>query len=157
MCAVAFGVKFEIDNESICNAIETYEPENKRSQVKITSRNTLILDCYNANPTSMKSALESFAENNSAQEKLIILGEMKELGKDSLEEHKKIVALAEKLHLHGYFVGDGFSGLDSRAILHHYNNVNELKDSLNFRQLSDKLVLLKGSRSVKLEELENDL
>lgn len=157
LCAVAFGLQFEVSNEEISEAIQSYEPDNNRSQVKYTERNTIILDCYNANPTSMKSALESFAENNTSREKIIVLGEMKELGVESTAEHRKIVNLTEELDLSGYFVGEGFANIQSKSILHHFNSSDEMKKNLNLKELKDKLILLKGSRSVKLEDLESEL
>ena len=157
LCAAAFGIQFEVSNDDISEAIQSYEPDNNRSQVKHTERNTLILDCYNANPTSMRSALESFAENNTSKEKIIVLGEMKELGSESTAEHNKIVTLAEDLHLSGYFVGEGFANIQSKSILRHFNTTDEMTQKLNLKEVKGKLILLKGSRSVKLEDLENEL
>lgn len=157
LCAVAFGHKFGVENDDINSALTSYESENNRSQVKHTKRNTLILDCYNANPTSMTSALESFAANNSNREKLVVLGEMKELGTDSEKEHQNVVDLTEEFNLQGYFVGEGFSGMSSKSVLHHFASVKDMIENLDLSKIDDNLILLKGSRSVKLEDLENEL
>lgn len=157
LCAITFGVEFDVSSTDIDKAIQEYEPENRRSQVKKTSRNTLILDCYNANPSSMKSALESFAANSSPLEKLVFLGEMKELGIESRAEHEKIIQLMEELGLRGYFVGKEFEDIQSDSVLRHFNDNNELIKALDLENFSDYLILLKGSRSVKLEELEDQL
>ena len=157
LAAAAFGVEFNVNHEDISNAIISYSPTNRRSQVKETKTNTLILDCYNANPSSMKSAIESFAENNTPLNKLLILGTMGELGDDSLLEHQKVIELAEKLQLSGYFVGDEFSSLKSAAILKHFNSADELENFINNNHISNKLILLKGSRSVGLEKIEDYL
>jgi len=155
LAAAAFGVEFNVNSLDISDAITSYCPTNRRSQVKKTNTNTLILDCYNANPSSMKSAIESFSDNNTTLEKLLILGTMGELGNDSDVEHKKIIELAEKLGLRGYFVGNAFSSYKSDAILEYFENTNELKDFISKNHLSNQLILLKGSRSVGLEKIED--
>jgi len=156
LAAVAFGIEFNVENKDISNAIEEYSPTNKRSQVEQTDRNTLILDCYNANPTSMESALESFAMNNHPN-KLFILGDMKELGHESNMEHQAILQLVEELNLNGYVVGEEFSAITSNSIRKKFKNAEELKTYLNQHEISDHLILLKGSRSIGLEILENSL
>ena len=156
LAAATFGVIFNIPNEAISHAIQSYTPTNNRSQVKKTDLNTLILDCYNANPTSVSSALESFAMNNHA-DKLFILGDMKELGTESELEHQKIIKLAEELNLCGYVVGEEFSKIKSPAILKRFDKTQALIDAIDSEQISGKLLLLKGSRSIGLEKLEHSL
>ena len=156
LAAATFGVIFNVPNEDISKAISLYTPTNNRSQVKKTDLNTLILDCYNANPTSVSSALESFAMNNHT-DKLFILGDMKELGADSELEHKKIIMLAEKLNLNGYVVGEEFSKIQSTSILNRFEKTQALIDLIDSDQISGKLILLKGSRSIGLEKLEQSL
>lgn len=157
LAAVTFGVEFNVNHDDISDAITSYSPTNRRSQVKTTNTNTLILDCYNANPSSMESALESFAENKSTLNKLIIIGSMGELGNDSLLEHQKIIELSEKLQLSGYFVGDEFSSFKSDSILKYFKTTDELEHFIIENQISNHLILLKGSRSVGLENIENSL
>lgn len=156
LAAAAFGVIFNVPFDAISHAISEYSPTNNRSQVKKTANNTLILDCYNANPTSMRSALESFAMIQHP-DKLFILGDMKELGEESQKEHEAIIQLAETLQLKGYVVGDYFSSIASPAILHHFTRTSELLEFISTSPVNNQLVLLKGSRSIGLEVVEASL
>jgi UDP-N-acetylmuramoyl-tripeptide--D-alanyl-D-alanine ligase len=153
LAAITFGIVFNVPNHAISNAIQTYIPTNNRSQIKKTLLNTLILDCYNANPTSVGSALESFAMNTHS-DKIFILGDMKELGPESTIEHENIIRLADKLNLKGYVVGNEFSMVKSNAILNHFKNTQTLIENIKSNPIRGKLILLKGSRSIGLEKLE---
>ena len=153
LAAIAFGVRFGVSPEEINEAISKYSPSNNRSQVKETSRNTLILDCYNANPTSMQSALESFAMINHPK-KLFIIGDMLELGTESEQEHQNILNLATKLNLFGYVVGPIFSKIDENDFTY-FASTSEAIDFFKKNTMSDSLILLKGSRGIGLENLEN--
>lgn len=153
LAAIAFGVKFEIEPEKINEAISEYTPINNRSQIKKTDNNTLILDCYNANPTSMQSALESFAMIDHPN-KFFIIGDMLELGSEAEQEHKNILELTKKLGISGYVVGSIFTKIT--------NNRNNAFSSTTlaieyFEKSTQKnaLILLKGSRGIGLEKLEN--
>lgn len=154
LAAIAFGRLFKIEPDLISEAIETYEPTNKRSQVKKTDKNTLILDCYNANPSSMKVALESFSQNENP-EKLLILGGMKELGIETATEHQKVIQYCEQLNLSGYFVGPEFANIKSDALIEHFESTEDLIEQLKSNPISGKLILLKGSRGIALEKLED--
>ncbi len=156
LAAISFGVSFGVENQLISEAIEEYTPSNSRSQVKKTEKNTLILDCYNANPTSMKSALDSFAMIDSLN-KICILGDMRELGNESPNEHSKIIDQIEDLNLQAYVVGKEFSQTKSCNILQKFDTVNELKEHINLFPIQDKLILLKGSRGIQLEKIEDSL
>ena len=156
LAACAFGALFEVENEKISEAIKEYTPTNNRSQVKKTERNTLILDCYNANPTSMRSALESFAMNEHP-DKVVILGDMKELGEEAHEEHKSVIQQMETLGILGYTVGKEFSKLQSDVVLHSFQKTSDLTEYLKGTPIENRLILLKGSRSIGLEILENSL
>ncbi len=153
LAAIAFGVQFDIDPQLINKALETYNPTNNRSQVKETAKNKLILDCYNANPTSMKSALESFAQIPT-KEKTFIIGDMLELGDESIKEHENIIELIDKLNLKGFYVGSIF-----KTILNENNNAFDTRENaevyFNANQFTDQLILLKGSRGIGLEKLES--
>ena len=94
LASVAIGKYFDVAPEDICEALSTYMPQNNRSQLVDTGRNKLIVDAYNANPTSMMAALENFRQVQ-APHKMVILGDMKELGEASLEEHRKIVGFLD--------------------------------------------------------------
>jgi UDP-N-acetylmuramoyl-tripeptide--D-alanyl-D-alanine ligase len=152
LAAIAFGVQFDIDPQLINEALETYNPTNNRSQVKETAKNKLILDCYNANPTSMKSALESFAQIPT-KEKTFIIGDMLELGDESIKEHENIIELIDKLNLKGFYVGSIF-----KTILNENNNAFDTRENaevyFNANQFIGQLILLKGSRGIGLEKLE---
>lgn len=158
LAAIAFGIHFEVDKELINAAIREYLPENNRSQVQKTERNTLILDAYNANPTSMKSALESFAliENDS---KLAILGDMFELGRESSREHRQVISLLHELGLKAFLVGERFYEHHelSGPHLSFFRSKEEMKAFLDEKQPAEVLILLKGSRGIGLEELVEKL
>ena len=156
LAATAIGHFFKISNESISKALIDYTSENKRSQVKETASNTLILDCYNANPTSMESALDSFAMNTNTN-KICILGDMKELGPESAEEHQKIITLLETLNLQAHVVGEEFSKLSSSALLKKFITVEELLKFIALFPIHEKLILIKGSNSIGLSRLEGSL
>ena len=104
--AICIGEFFNIPEEKIINSLELYTPSNNRSEI-VKGKNTIILDAYNANPSSMKAALENFIQMN-ATDKFFILGDMKELGQDSEKEHQAIIELLEKNNLKGILVGPCF-------------------------------------------------
>lgn len=156
LAAAAFGITFEVPEDDISAAVGEYVPTNNRSQVKKTATNTLILDCYNANPTSMSSALDSFATSEHSS-KLFILGDMKELGADTEKEHVSILQQVERLALKGYTVGEEFNKLQSPAVLKSFATAQDMQHYLTENSLADYLILLKGSRSIGLEALENSL
>lgn len=152
LAAAAFGFHFDVPDDMISEAIEEYTPTNNRSQVSKTEKNTLILDCYNANPTSMKSALDSFSMIP-AENKIFIIGDMRELGKESDEEHQKIIQLIESHGMNGYCVGEEFAKIPSENILKQFQNVNDALEYFKENMISESLVLLKGSRGIRLEKL----
>ena len=155
MSALAVGKFFHIDLQTACSAIAAYRPENHRSQMVNTLRNTLILDCYNANPSSMEIALSDFGKADFPR-KTAILGAMKELGAYSTEMHKKVVTQALSIGLdHVFFVGKEFLDLCNKETF--FENVTSLKQYLEQHPLQDQSIFIKGSHSVKLEELQDVL
>jgi UDP-N-acetylmuramoyl-tripeptide--D-alanyl-D-alanine ligase len=152
--AVAIGLFFEVDMKDITRAVENYQPANNRSQLKITGKNnTLICDSYNANPTSMHSALESFAALDSVK-KIEILGDMLELGEASEEEHKKILNDLSSLHIENtILVGTVFQKLATKSRIRSYPDVKALIDYLKAEPITGKTILIKGSRSIGLEKI----
>ena len=148
MLAVCIGKHFGVSINNIKLAIEDYTPTNNRSQIIKTKINTLILDAYNANPSSMSAMLYSFSKQN-YQNKLCILGDMLEMGKSSLEEHQAIINLAEELKLECIFIGTEFAKVHKQA----YNNTDKFSESLIERPIKNKTILLKGSRGIELEKL----
>ena len=155
LAAIAFGIQFKVPPAQINEAISEYTPTNNRSQIKETSKNTVILDCYNANPTSMESALESFAMIDHPHKKFIV-GDMLELGLESHEEHKNIIKLTKKLDLDGYFVGAIFKEVGDQQT-NVFENTEVALNHFKTHQLHKHLILLKGSRGIGLEKMENVL
>lgn len=153
LAAITFGKLLDVPNESINEALEAYVPTNNRSQLKKTQSNTIIMDCYNANPTSVRSALESFALIDNEQ-KLFILGDMLELGDESIKEHQQVLNFAEEKGLSGYTVGPIFKTISSVSILNKFGTCEEAEHYLREHKIYGKLVLLKGSRGIGLEKLE---
>ena len=149
--AITIGEYFKVSKKAIKEAIESYTPTNNRSQIIKTKKNTLILDAYNANPSSMSAALENFA-TLAAKHKVIILGDMFELGKDSLEEHQKIVNLANSLDFkYQYFVGENFYQTNTART--QFKTYEDLEEYLKEHPLIHQTVLVKGSRGMRLERV----
>jgi UDP-N-acetylmuramoyl-tripeptide--D-alanyl-D-alanine ligase len=151
--AVGIGHYFGVDILKVKEAIQSFEAKDNRSQIKITKHNTLISDAYNANPTSMKAALESF-ENQKAAHKVAILGDMFELGEDKIKEHQQIAVLTHKLNINEvYFCGSIFHQALSAQSYNTFEEFEELKTYLKKNKIKDAHVLIKGSRGMALERL----
>ena len=150
LCAAAIGNYFGVEPLKIGVALKDYVPSNNRSQVQKTSKNTLIVDCYNANATSMAAAIESFEEVETGP-KLAILGDMLELGQISQEEHLKVIQQTEAARIKTIFVGAEFQKAISGQL--HFQSVQDLLDSKVLKGIEDYTVLLKGSRGIQLEKL----
>lgn len=149
--AIACGLEFQVDKKDIGEAISEYMPSNNRSQTTKTEKNTIILDAYNANPSSMTGALESFAKNIEG-EKLVVLGDMRELGVYSHEAHKEIVGLCDRLGLDAVFVGEEFYAVNERDA-RIFSRVDDLKEVWEVETVRGKTILLKGSRGMRMEQL----
>jgi UDP-N-acetylmuramoyl-tripeptide--D-alanyl-D-alanine ligase len=156
LAAITFGIHFKISPEKINDAISNYEPTNKRSQIVKTAHNTLILDCYNANPTSMKSAIDSFALILHPN-KLAIVGDMLELGDESVAEHKKVLEQMVELGIEIITVGPIFQNLSMPGVVNSVLNTSNLVSLLEITPIKDQLILIKGSRGIGLEVLEKVL
>ena len=150
LAAVSIGHFFNISPESIKLGLSNYIPSNNRSQVHKTTRNTLILDCYNANPSSMNAALESFAQIPH-ERKLAILGDMLELGAVSAAEHSTIISACNKLSIPLITVGLEFERINTGA--RHYRDTNALIASAVLSSFENYLILIKGSRGIGLEQV----
>ena len=151
MAAVAIGQHFGVPDERMVEALSSYRPGNNRSQFTDTGRNQLILDAYNANPTSMAAALENFAAMTSEKPKLAILGDMLELGPTSAEEHRAIISLVRKLGIEAFYVGQQFSEASKGLGAPVHANADALLAALKRDPISGHLILLKASRGTKLE------
>ena len=151
IAAIAIGTFFKVEDTKISEAICSYEPTNNRSQVQKTKDNTLILDAYNANPSSMKNAIESFKEM-SHPAKLLILGDMFELGDVSQTEHQQIIENCDSSQLTCYFVGRNFYNQKKETKNQlFFETKDELIDYLSINHPTNKLILLKASRGIGLE------
>jgi UDP-N-acetylmuramoyl-tripeptide--D-alanyl-D-alanine ligase len=150
LAAACVGNLFKVSKENIEQSIANYLPTNNRSQLVTTSKNTLIADCYNANPTSTMESLISFNQIESSQ-KLVILGDMLELGSASELEHQAIVDYLENTSLKAILVGTCYQKTNSGFTT--FKDTLELIPFLKQNGLENSLVLLKGSRGIKLEML----
>lgn len=149
LAAATVGTYFGVSAEQIKTAIEGYVPSNNRSQTKKTEKNTLILDAYNANPTSMRASLETFVGMN-AQNKCVILGEMFELGEASEKEHKGILEILKGSNIQSINLVGNWPHIDG-VNAHYYATSEELKQQLLVHPITNATILVKGSRGVKLE------
>lgn len=151
--ALTIGKHFNIPVAKCKRAIENYIPTNNRSQIIKKANNQLILDAYNANPTSMKVALENMSLV-SAKSKTVILGDMFELGKTSLAEHQQIADLASSYGFENIFlVGENFANTTTEQ--HQFSNFEALKTHLENHPLENQYILIKGSRGMALERCLN--
>ena len=150
--AIAVGSFFEIQSDLIASAITGYQPQNNRSQLIISKDNTIILDAYNANPTSMQAALDNLAQTENSK-KVVILGDMLELGDASEIEHQGIADLVESMQLFAaYFVGPRFFKTKTDSAIK-FESIDTLKKHLEANPLLQSVVLIKGSRGMALERL----
>ena len=151
LAAIAVGINFGVDRKKICAALEEYTPSNNRSQMTVTAKNHLIVDAYNANPTSMHAALDNFSLIQ-ADHKMAILGQMGELGEESDKEHRLLV---DRLQSSGYdevwLVGDNFR--DIPCPFRKFHDVEEVKAAIASDCPEGYYILIKGSNSNKLFQL----
>lgn len=152
LAALAVGMRFDVSPEQAAQAIAAYVPSNNRSELLRTAHNELIVDAYNANPTSMRAALENFALI-SHPHKMLILGEMRELGAVSAEEHQKVAAQALSLGAEAvWFVGEEFQPYSEGA--QWFPDVEAVKTALSGgAKPAERLILIKGSNGTKLFQL----
>ena len=164
LCAACVGNYFKVDDASINQALKEYSPSNNRSQLHKTKSNTLILDYYNANPSSMSLAIENFANLNHPN-KMVILGDMLELGSESEKEHDAIVNLLKEKNIsNAILVGPLFvtAGKDLTPSpspngegggWRTFSNSDEVVAFLKQNKIADSTILIKGSRGIKLEKV----
>lgn len=154
MAAIAVGAQFGVSLEDAVRAIEAYVPSNNRSQMTRTEHNTLIVDAYNANPTSMAAALENFS-NVSADCRIAMLGDMLELGEDSAAEHKAVIESAlSRGFCKVFFVGKEFASVSvasDNAMF--FQTSDELADYLKANPVHGATILIKGSRGTRMEKV----
>ena len=151
--AITIGNYFKVSDEQIKEAIENYIPENNRSQLIQKNGNEIILDAYNANPSSMSAAITNFIqlEHN---HKIAVLGDMFELGEESLSEHKKIIALLiSETNITTYFIGkDFYANQVQNSHIKFFENFENFATFFKANQPKESLILIKGSRGMALEK-----
>lgn len=148
LAAVTIGYFFDVPSKLIDKGLTEYMPQNNRSQLKKTADNTLIIDAYNANPTSMMAALSNFRSMN-VEHKMVILGEMRELGNDSHEEHQKITDYIQECNFEKILlVGEQF--INCKHPFKTYTDVKELIQDLEAAKPCNNTILIKGSNGIKL-------
>lgn len=156
--AVSVGLHFGVPADDIDAALEAYQPTNSRSELRQTEKNSLIVDAYNANPTSMSAALDNF-EFIETPHKMVVLGEMRELGADSKQEHQKVVNRLKQSKIERiWLVGKEFANVaedDERIQL--FPTVEEVKSQLAVHPVEGFTILIKGSNGTKLFQLPEAL
>ena len=158
MAALCVGKQFGVEFEEAVKAIEAYIPSNNRSQMQKTSRNTLIIDAYNANPSSMEAALNNFAAVQ-APIRIAMLGDMLELGDDSLAEHVAVIRRALSLGLQevclvGKEFGKALAEMRSAGEnVRHFDSSDQLATWVEKTAVSDAVILIKGSRGTRMEKV----
>lgn len=153
LAAATIGLYFGVSAQQINHALSGYVPSNNRSQFEQTKDNRLIVDAYNANPTSMAAALDNFAQIK-AEHKMVIIGDMKELGVVSHDEHQKIVDMLKALNIETvWLVGAEFEHCDTPQSFRLFDNVEQVKEAIAVDKPHGKYILVKGSNSTKLFEL----
>ena len=151
LAAIAVGINFGVERKKICEALEKYVPSNNRSQMTVTAKNHLVVDAYNANPSSMQAALENFSLMQ-ADHKMAILGQMGELGADSNKEHRQLVSYLEATGFDEiWLVGDNFRNIP--CSFRKFHDVEEVKAAIQEHCPEGFYILIKGSNSNKLFQL----
>ena len=152
--SIAIGIHFGLSFEQIETGIKNYIPKNNRSEMIKTKKNLLFVDSYNANPTSMKLSIQSFMKFKGV-EKILILGDMHEIGKTSLKEHERILNSVKKnKDLKIFLVGKIFNQLKfNSGRIHFFNEIDELIEYFKKKLVTGHTIFLKGSRKINLEKV----
>lgn len=151
--AIASGLFLGVEINDIIDAVEKYQPANNRSQIKVTKNNTLICDSYNANPVSMSLALDSFSFLK-ADHKIVILGDMLELGDKSEEEHLKVLKMLQSYRADKFLlVGPEFKKISPKSGFKTFENADKLMEFLKSKPVYGHTILIKGSRGIRLERI----
>jgi UDP-N-acetylmuramoyl-tripeptide--D-alanyl-D-alanine ligase len=151
LCAVTIGKYFDVPDEKIKSSIEHYTPSNSRSQLMEAGTNKIILDAYNANPSSMKVAIENFA-NIHADNKVLILGGMMELGESSINEHKKLLALIQQHNFNKVILVGGDFEKDHESY-QYFKTSQDASEYIRKQNFQQACFLIKGSRSMQMEKV----
>ena len=152
LAAVAVGLRNGVTPADVNEALAAYRPDNDRSELERTASNMLIVDAYNANPSSMAAALDNFARITVEEPKMAILGDMRELGSASAEEHQRVVDTLASMHLADvWLVGSEFAKTETH--FRKFDNVDEVKAAIAADKPQGKCILVKGSNGTKLFQL----
>ncbi len=150
--AACIGMYFKVEGEAVKKAIEAYKPDNNRSQIIEKKNHKILLDAYNANPTSMQLAIENFALYK-ADKKVVILGDMFEVGKTALAEHQHIVDLLEKESFDAVFVCGKMFAQTQTTKVKKYTTFEALKEAVSKTHIPQAMLLIKGSRGMAMERV----
>jgi len=151
--AICIGKYFGLSNLEIKKGAESYIPNNNRSQILVKGSNKIILDAYNANPTSMQLILANFNEMDE-KNKIVFVGDMYELGENSHEMHQDIVETIEKMNFdQSYLLGDLFSKTKFSSKIKAFSTLEDLNNSIKLKEISNASILIKGSRGMQLEKI----
>ncbi len=158
MAALSIALQFRVDIVEAAEAISSYQPGMNRSQIMRTEKNTLIMDAYNANPSSMKASILNFATMDSPN-KILIIGDMFELGDESEKEHKQIVNFLEQCNFTKIYAAGPyfFKAAEDNKKIERFKATSDLKESLLKQPPENALILVKGSRGMKLETITEAL
>jgi UDP-N-acetylmuramoyl-tripeptide--D-alanyl-D-alanine ligase len=152
MAAIASGVLLGVGEDEIISAIEAYQPANSRSEFRETGQNRIVVDCYNANPSSMMVALENFTRI-SGGDQMLILGDMFELGEYADSEHRKIIDHVVKLGIETILIGEVFARIAGESGFTAFRTAEAAIGWMDTSPVLGKEILIKGSRGVQLEKL----
>jgi len=155
MAAACIGSYFNVPISDINDALTAYQPDNNRSELVETRKNKLILDAYNANPSSMEAALRNFAEMDH-DPKLALIGHMLELGEESENEHQQLINLLQELELEAILVGKNFAKCNKKG-LRYCETPELLEEYLSNHPIENHLIIAKGSRMVAMERVKSFL
>lgn len=156
LAAIAIGKYFDISIDAIKEAIETYQPTLKRSQIIKKDSTTIVLDCYNANPTSMEKAIIDFAAHTPAGKRVFVIGDMLEMGEVEKKVHSDIIELLKKTvepNDQTILVGPRFKILEAKAPFTFFETTEDAQKYFETLFLDEKHILLKASRGIKIEEV----
>lgn len=157
LAAITVGMHFGVSEQDASRAISDYRPQNNRSQLTETGRNSLVVDAYNANPTSMMAALENFSMMK-ADDRMLILGDMRELGDASDQEHRHIVQALQRFGFENvWLVGPEFAKAAAGTGFRLFENVDQVNAELQFNPVCGKTILIKGSNSIGLTKTITNL
>jgi len=153
--ALAIGEYFEVDTADSISAIESYVPDNLRSQRIVTKHNILFMDAYNANPSSMSASLDYFSRiDEPGYKKMLILGDMRELGRYTEQEHRAVLhQIGRNGFTDVYLVGEQFQSVND-GLYKSFATVETLAEYLREHPVNKRVILIKGSRSIRLDEIE---